>query len=47
MSESQFNFKYLKEVASPGSWRRGYEYYQKDMILESKADKNFYIAKLL
>ena len=45
-SENQFNFKYLKEIASPGSWRRGYEYYQKGMVLESKADKNFYIAKV-
>ncbi|MDD3014800.1 MAG: SNF2-related protein, partial [Candidatus Gastranaerophilales bacterium] len=30
-----FNFKYIKDAAAPGSWRRGYEYYQKKMVLES------------
>ena len=35
MSEFKFNYDFLKKNATAGSWRRGYEYYQKDMILES------------
>ena len=35
MKKSNFNFKYLKEAATPGSWRRGYEYFKKDMVLEA------------
>ena len=42
----KFNFKYLKENATAGSWRRGYEYYTKDMILESYPEKNFYMGKV-
>lgn len=30
-----FNSKYIKEAAAPGSWRRGYEYFQKKLVLES------------
>ncbi len=46
MSVPEFNFKYLKENATAGSWRRGYEYYTKDMILESFPEKNFYKGKV-
>ena len=46
MGSSEFNFKYLKENATAGSWRRGYEYYTKDMILESYPEKNFYMGKV-
>ena len=46
MGAPEFNFKYLKDNASAGSWRRGYEYYTKDMILESYPEKNFYMGKV-
>ena len=46
MGSNEFNFKYLKENATAGSWRRGYEYYTKDMILESYPEKNFYMGKV-
>ena len=42
----KFNFKYLKENSSAGSYRRGYECYSSGNILESKAEKNFYHAKV-
>ncbi len=29
-----FNFKYIKDAAAPGSWRRGYEYYRTNQILD-------------
>src|SRR5574344_2578271 len=45
-STIEFNHKYLKENASPGSWRRGYEYHQKDMVFDSFPEKNFYMAKV-
>lgn len=35
-----FNFKYIKDHAAPGSWRRGYEYYQKNMVLENTPVNN-------
>ena len=46
MSEFKFNYDFLKKSATSGSWRRGYELYQKDMILESFPEKNFYKAKV-
>ena len=46
MSTTEFNFKYIKDRATAGSWRRGYEYYLKDQILESYPEKNFYKAKV-
>ena len=46
MSEFKFNYDFLKKIATPGSWRRGYEYYQKDMILESYPEKNFFKGKV-
>ena len=33
MSICKFNYKYIKDRASAGSWRRGYESYQKDIVL--------------
>ena len=38
--EKRFNFKYIKDLASPGSWRRGYEYYQKNMVLDKNLVDN-------
>ncbi|HSA05814.1 MAG TPA: SNF2-related protein [Candidatus Gastranaerophilales bacterium] len=32
----KFNFKYIKELAAPGSWRRGYDYYRKGQIIKSE-----------
>ncbi|MCQ2744204.1 MAG: DEAD/DEAH box helicase [bacterium] len=46
MSEFKFNYDFLKKNATSGSWRRGYELYQKDMILESCPEKNFFKAKV-
>ena len=42
----EFNYKFIKENASPGSWRRGYEYHLKDMVFDSYPEKNFYMAKV-
>lgn len=46
MSTNEFNFKYIKEKASAGSWRRGYEAHIKGVVLESFPEKNFYKAKV-
>ena len=32
----KFNHKYIKENAKPGSWRRGYEYFQKGQVASSE-----------
>lgn len=45
-SELEFNFKYIKDRASAGSWRRGYESYLKDVVLEHYPEKNFYKGKV-
>ena len=42
----EFNYKYIKENASAGSWRRGYEYHLKDMVFDNYPEKNFYMAKV-
>lgn len=42
----EFSYKYIKEHSSAGSWRRGYEYYKKDMLLEASPIKNFYKGKV-
>ena len=42
----EFNYKFIKENASAGSWRRGYEYHLKDMVFDSYPEKNFYMAKV-
>ena len=46
MSSSEFNFKYIKDRASAGSWRRGYEYHLKGQVLEGIPEKNFYKGKV-
>lgn len=46
MSTGEFNFKYIKAKATAGSWRRGYECYTKNMVLETSPEKNFYKAKV-
>ena len=46
MSTTEFNYKFIKENASPGSWRRGYEYHTKDMVFDNYPEKNFYMAKV-
>ena len=47
MSEFKFNYDFLKENATAGSWRRGYEVYQKDLVLEAYPEKNFFKCKNL
>ncbi len=42
----EFNFKYIKERASAGSWRRGYECHTKGLVLEGIPEKNFYKGKV-
>ena len=42
----EFSYKYIKEHSSAGSWRRGYEYYKKDMLLDASPMKNFYKGKV-
>ena len=32
----KFNFRYIKELAAPGSWRRGYDYYKKGQVISAK-----------
>ncbi|MBQ2611736.1 hypothetical protein IJF81_05015, partial [bacterium] len=46
MGVEKFNYKFIKENASAGSWRRGYEYHLKDMVFDSYPEKNFYMAKV-
>jgi len=47
MANEEFNYKFLKEKAGAGAWRRGYELYTKQgMILESYPEKNFYMGKV-
>ena len=46
MSEFKFNYDFLKKNATAGSWRRGYELYQKDMLLEAESEKNFFKGKV-
>ncbi len=46
MSEYKFNYDYLKKSATQGSWRRGYELYQKGLLLEAEPEKNFFKGKV-
>ena len=46
MSTTEFNFKYIKDRASAGSWRRGYESHVKKLVLEGYPEKNFYKGKV-
>lgn len=43
---TEFNYKYIKEHASAGSWRRGYELHTKDMVFDNYPEKNFYMGKV-
>jgi len=42
----KFNFKYIKDLAAPGSWRRGYDYFKKKQVLESEFADNTVTAKV-
>ncbi len=46
MSTTEFNYKFIKEQAGAGNWRRGYEYYAKDMVFDNYPEKNFYMGKV-
>lgn len=46
MGVEEFNYKYIKDRASAGSWRRGYEYHLKDMAFDTYPEKNFYMGKV-
>ncbi len=46
MGAEEFNYKFIKEHASAGSWRRGYEYHLKDMVFDTYPEKNFYMGKV-
>ena len=46
MSKTEFNYKFIKDNASAGSWRRGYELHTKDMVFDNYPEKNFYMAKV-
>ena len=46
MSEFKFNYDFLKKNATSGSWRRGYEVYQKDLVLEAYPEKNFFKGRV-
>src|SRR5574344_1416014 len=46
MSTTEFNYKFIKDNASAGSWRRGYEYHLKDMVFDNFPEKNFYMGKV-
>ena len=41
-----FNNKYLKDNSKPGSYRRGYETFQKDMVGDLKFNENIVRAKV-
>lgn len=44
--QQEFNYKFIKDNASAGSWRRGYEYHLKDMVFDTYPEKNFYMGKV-
>ena len=46
MAAEEFNYKYIKDRASAGSWRRGYELFVKDMTFDTYPEKNFYMGKV-
>ena len=43
---TEFNYKFIKDNAGAGAWRRGYEYHLKDMVFDDYPEKNFYMAKV-
>ena len=46
MTVCNFNYKYLKENSTPGSWRRGYEYHQKGQVTSFDVGKTGVKAKV-
>ena len=44
--QQEFNYKFIKDNAGAGSWRRGYEYHLKDMVFDTYPEKNFYMGKV-
>ena len=44
--QQEFNYKFIKEHAGAGNWRRGYEYHLKDMVFDTYPEKNFYMGKV-
>ena len=46
MGVEEFNYKYIKDRASAGSWRRGYEYHLKDMVFDTYPEKTSIWEKL-
>ncbi|MBQ3640435.1 SWIM zinc finger family protein, partial [bacterium] len=46
MSGCNFNYKYLKDNSTPGSWRRGYEYHQKEQVASFEVGKTGVKAKV-
>ncbi len=42
----KFNHKYIKENAKPGSWRRGYEYFQKNQVSSIELKDNLVKAEV-
>lgn len=46
MGVCEFNYKYLKDNSKPGSWRRGYESHQKDVVQDIEVEKTGVKAKV-
>ena len=46
MSICYLNHKYLKDNAKPGSWRRGYEVYQKNLVENVTLSRNVLKAQV-
>ncbi len=46
MSICYLNHKYLKDNAKPGSWRRGYEVYQKKLVEKAEIKRNVLKAEV-
>ena len=44
--QQEFTYKFIKEQAGAGNWRRGYEYHLKDMVFDTYPEKNFYMGKV-
>lgn len=42
----KFNFQYIKNLASPGVWRRGYDYYQKKQVEKVEQTEQGIYAKV-
>ena len=46
MAVCEFNYKFLKENSTPGSWRRGYEYHQTEQVSSMEIGKTGVTAKV-